>query len=119
MLSSEVFSEPLEALDADIAWMLYGLENAGLSYANVTGLSAYRSSGATCEEAAVFHFADEAASQTAFHALSDYLAAQIQANRDYRPAELPKLEQAVLECRGNTVLLVVAADREACLNQLS
>ena len=98
--------------------MLYGLEHAGLSSANVTGLCAYRSSGATCEEATVFHFADEAAAQTALNALSDYIAAQIHANRDYRPAELPKLEQAILECRGNTVLLVVAADREACLKQL-
>ncbi|MBO5918802.1 MAG: hypothetical protein J6Q14_08570, partial [Oscillospiraceae bacterium] len=50
------------------------------------------------------------AAQTAAAALEGYLADQILANRDYRPAQLPKLEQAQLLCRGNTVLLLVAND---------
>ena len=51
--------------------------------------------------------------QLAEQALRDYLDGQIAANRDYRPAEIPKLENALLECRENTLLLVVASDGEA------
>ena len=42
-----------------------------------------------------------------------YVQGQIEANRDYRPAEIPKLEDAVLDRRENTLLLVVAADTQA------
>ena len=45
--------------------------------------------------------------------LEDYVASQIEENRDYRPAEVPKLENKWLEQRGSTVLLVVANDLKA------
>lgn len=113
LLESGAFSEPLEVLDEEIAWMLYGLEDAGIVPDKLTDLRACRSSGATCEEAAVFLFSDEAAAQTAIQALELYITDQIQVNKDYRPADIPKLEQAVLECRGTSVLLLVAADYDA------
>lgn len=95
-------------MDEDLAWMLYGLEDAGLSRSDVTDVHAYRSSGATCEELAILLFAGESAAQTAINTLELYIANQIQANKDYRPAEIPKLEQAILEQHGTTVVLVVA-----------
>lgn len=45
--------------------------------------------------------------------LEDYVASQIEENRDYRPEEIPKLENKWLEQRGSTVLLVVANDLKA------
>ena len=59
----------------------------------------------------VFDTEDHA--QTAQEALERYVQGQIEANRDYRPAEIPKLEDAVLDRRENTLLLVVAADTQA------
>lgn len=93
--------------------MLYGLEDAGLTPADITDVYAYRSSGATCEELAILLFANEVAAQAAANALDLYIADQIQSNKDYRPSEIPKLEQTFLERRGTTVLLMVANDYSA------
>ena len=111
LLTTDAFSEELEPLDAELAWMLYGLEDAGLVQEQFS-VHAYRSAGATCEEVALFTFADEASARTAANTLEQYLAAQIEINKDYRPAELSKLKQAFLERRGTTVLLTVANDYE-------
>ena len=46
-------------------------------------------------------------------AMKDYLQNQIDTNADYRPAEIPKLENAKLSQLGKTVLLVVANDYSA------
>lgn len=119
LLASNAFSEPLEPLDADIVWMLYGLDQTTLAPEQLTAATAYRSSGATCEEVALLTFADEAAAQIAANALDLYIVGQIQANRDYRPAELPKLEQVFLERRGTTVLLMVANDYETTYDLLT
>ena len=118
-MTSDTFSEPLEALEADIAWMLYGLEDADIPPESLTHVRAYRSTGATCEEAAVFLFSDVTAAQTATSALQLYLDTQIQTNKDYRPAEVPKLEQALLERRDTTVLLLVANNYEAAYELLN
>lgn len=100
-------------MDADLAWMLYGLEEADLPWESLTGAQSYRSSGATCEELSLLTFTDEASAQTAVNALNLYLTGQIEANRTYRPKEIPKLEHAFLERRGTTVLLMVASDYQA------
>lgn len=96
-----------------MVWMLYGLEDTGLSREDITDLYAYRSSGATCEELAILLFSSEASAQTAANALDLYITGQIQSNKDYRPAEIPKLEQTFLERRGTTVLLMVADNYNA------
>ncbi len=108
-----VFSEELEQLDADIAFALYHLADYGLTLKDLTDAAMLRSAGATCEEAAVLLFdVDDWAEKTdkAVQALEDYLQNQIDTNVDYRPDEIPKLESALLEARGNRVVLVVAND---------
>ena len=67
----------------------------------------------TAEEAAVLIFDSEDHAKAAAETLSGYVQDQIDQNRDYRPAEVPKLENKWLEQRGNTVLLVVANDLKA------
>ena len=112
------FSEELEELDGDVAFMLYQLAGAGLDREALTDCAALRSAGATCEEGAVLVFTDEQTAQTAQSAMKGYLADQMDSNRDYRPDEIPKLENALLEQRENTVLLVVAADLDAAKGAL-
>lgn len=109
----------MEPLDIDIIWMLYGLDEAGLAPEQLTSASAYRSSGATCEELSLLIFSDEAAAQAAANALDLYISSQITANKDYRPAEIPKLENVFLERRGSTVLLMVANNYESTLTLLA
>lgn len=113
LVDGGAFTEELEALDADVAFALYGLEGEGLESAALTDCRVLRSSGATCEEGAVLVFADEAQAQKGETALAAYLDAQREANRTYRPKELPKLDSAILERRGTTLLLVVAGDLDA------
>ena len=113
ILASGAFSEELEELDLDTAFLLYGLGDAGLERENLTGGLCRRSAGATCEELAVLIFDSEEAAETAAQALQTYLEGQIESNRDYRPAEIPTLEGAWVSQQGSTLLLVVADDVEA------
>lgn len=107
------FSEELEPLDADTAFALYHLGDVGLSREDLADSAVLRSAGASCEEGAVLVLADSGKADQALGALQDYVNQQIEANRDYRPDDIPKLENAILERRENTVLLVVAYDLEA------
>lgn len=113
LMDGGAFSEELEELDMDTAFALYGMEDMEPLKEGLMGGAVCRSAGATCEEGAVLIFRDEGQAKQALQALEDYVAAQIESNRDYRPAEIPKLEEARIDRRGNTVLLVVAADMQA------
>ena len=110
------FSEELEELDADTAFMLYQLADYDLSREDLTAAAVMRSAGATCEEGAVLIFSDADKAAKAAEAVGDYLEGQIEANADYRPNEIPKLEGAVLITRANTLLMVVPNDAAAVRN---
>lgn len=112
ILDGGVFSEQLEDLDLDTAWALYGLGQQGLDREQLTGGVVHRSSGGTCEELALLIFQDGEAAKTAVTALEAYLQDQIEENRNYRPAEIPKLEDPFLAQGDNTVLLVVSGNTE-------
>lgn len=108
IVDSGAFSDELDELDLDTACTVYGLDRQ-----QVTDGFVRRSAGATCEEAAVLTFDSGDHAKAAVETLSGYVQDQIDRNRDYRPAEVPKLENKWLEQRGNTVLLVVANDLKA------
>ena len=105
LLESGAFSEVLEAIDADIACALYGIDET-----TVTGAAVYGSTGTTAEELAIFVLAGEESAQAALTALGYRVEDRAAAMASYLPNEVPKLENAILEQRGNTVLLVVASD---------
>lgn len=113
MAEAGAFSETLEELDTDTAFALYRLADYGLNREDLKESAALRSAGATCEEGAVLVFSDADKAKTAEDALTSYIAGQIEANTDYRPAEIPKLENAWISRRGETLLLVVANDLDA------
>ena len=58
-------------------------------------------------------FDSEDSASSARDALEDYVQNQIDENSDYRPAEIPKLENARINQREETILFVVANDMEA------
>lgn len=113
LVEAGAFSEELEELDGDTAFMLYKLADYDLEREDLKDCAVLRSAGATCEEAAVLVFTSADKAKTAKGALEDYVQGQIEANTDYRPAEIPKLEEALVDVRGETLLLAVANDREA------
>lgn len=113
MVEAGAFSEELEELDGDIAFQLYRLEEYGLTREDLKECAVLRSAGATCEEGAVLVFSNSEKAETAEGALKDYIQNQIEANEDYRPSEIPKLKEALVDRRGESVLLAVADDLEA------
>ena len=113
MVDAGAFSEELAELDGDTAFALYQLGSYGLVREDLLECAVLRSSGATCEEGAVLLFSDEEKSSLAETALKDYIQSQIRSNTDYRPAEIPKLEAALISRQGSSLLLVVANDMEA------
>lgn len=112
IMDGGVFSEQLEDLDLDTAWSLYQLAGAGLSRDQLTDGVVHRSSGGTCEELALLIFQDADAAKSAKTALETYLQDQIEENKNYRPAEIPKLENPFLEQAGDSVLLVVSGNTD-------
>ena len=113
MAEAGAFSEALEELDSDTAFVLYRLSDCGLDREDLKECAVLRSAGATCEEVAVLVFTSADKAKTAESALKDYIQSQIDSNTDYRPDEIPKLEEALVDRRGESVLLVVASDLDA------
>lgn len=117
ILDSSAFTDTLDELDGDTAWLLYGLDSSGLERQNLTDCVVFRSAGATCEELALLSFETDSQAAAALESLETYLQNQIESNESYRPQEIPKLENAFLEQRSSTVLLVVSADTD-CVKDL-
>ena len=115
LLDSGAFSEQLEELDLDIAVMMFWLSGDVTEY---EGSKVYCSTGATSEIAAVISVKDESKVPEVEQALKAWVNSQIEAEKDYRPAEVPKLENAIVEARGFTVLLAVAADAEKAIEAI-
>lgn len=105
LLSSGAFSEELTEIDRDIACATYGIDAA-----TVTGSAVYGSTGTTAEELAIFTLKDADAAQVALQQLQYRVEDRTDSMKSYIPAEVPKLEKAVVTSRGNSVLLVVAND---------
>lgn len=127
-----VFSEELERLETVIAQRQYSLEGylstrqrkyppEGYEQGRLdeVRVAAYRSTGATAEEVAVIAFADEDQAKEYEAWAPTYLDEQREANVDYRPQEMPKLDDALIRRRGSTVLILVAADYQAAEKALT
>lgn len=106
VLDSGCFSVALEELDAAL---LYDFQGYGVEDGAVTSSKAYSASGFT-EQVAVLACKDEDAAGQVKAFLEQYLADMKDSYKDYAPAEVPKLDAAILEQRGASVLLVVPAD---------
>ena len=108
LLNSGAFTDTLEELDRDVAVVYYGLDGD-----TVQDCAVYTSLSAGAEEIAVFVLRDEAAAKAALEALNSRVEDQKAALKDYQPDEVTKLDGAIVEQRGNSALLAVAADGAA------
>lgn len=108
LMDAGAFSEELEELEEVILLRLYELDES-----KVAASSGFASTGLTAEEVAVFEMTDEQAAKEAEALLQAHLEYQKESNVDYRPQEMPKLDKAVVERRGKTLLFLVAADYAA------
>lgn len=105
LIERQPFSEELQPVDSEIALVSYGLDKDDIAQCTV-----YKGTGATAEEAAVFQAANEDYASRVRTALEAYVEAQKKSFGNYIPKEVPKLEQAVIARRDNTIVLCVPAD---------
>ena len=110
LVEQGAFSEELEALDEDTTFLLYRFADYGVEREDLVSSSVIRSTGATCEEAAVLLWKDNETAGKALEAINDYVEDRTIENEQYRPNEMPKLHNARIGIKGNTLLLVVAND---------
>ena len=108
LLESGAFSQELEELSAGKAEAFYSVAEDKLQSARM-----YHAAGTSKEQIAIFQATDEEAAKTMASGLRDLLAEWIEADRNYAPEEVPKMEKAVLRQSGVWVILVVANDSEA------
>ena len=99
-----VFATALTQIEQGTACALYGIEES-----TVTG-SAVFGSTSSAEELAIFTFSSQEEAETAQTQLQYRVEDRMEELRNYQPQELTKLEKAVIQVRGASVLLVVAAD---------
>lgn len=100
------FEDTLAQLDDEAVKYLYGFDDT------VKG-TVYVGSGATAEEIAVFEAASEEAGETLKADVEQHVADQIESYRNYVPAEVDRLEKAIIIREGKYVLLCVTDDTAA------
>ena len=108
LLASQAFSGALEEIDKEMLPTYYGLDESTIQ----DGV-AYGSLSAGAEEIVVLTLKDEEGAKAAVEALKGRVETQKQALKDYQPEEVAKLDGAIVDQRGNSALLVVAADASA------
>ena len=108
LLASGAFSDTLSEPAAGVAERLYDIQSGAASHTIL-----YVSSGSTAEEI----FLVEAATDWAVGVLQDNCTARVSAQKEafvnYAPAEVQKLDNAIVTSVGKYVILVVAADADA------
>lgn len=108
LLDSGAFSDALEEVNTSVAATLYGVDEADIADGAV-----YMSLSAGAEEIAVLVLSDADAAAAAMEGLEAHVADQRAALESYQPDEVSKLDGAILQQKGNSVLLAVCADPEA------
>ena len=108
LLDSGAFSDALEEVNTSVAATLYGVDEADIADGAV-----YMSLSAGAEEIAVLVLSDADAAAAAMEGLEAHVADQRAALENYQPDEVSKLDGAILQQKGNSVLLEVCADPEA------
>jgi len=106
LLSEITYTDTLDEMAPDLMSYLY----ADIDPADVVDQIIYISSGSTAEEIAAFEATDEEAAGRILSGLQTRIADQTDSFTDYVPAEVKRLEDAVLVQNGVYVILSVSGD---------
>lgn len=101
--SGITYKDDLSGIDLDTAQMIYNFGDA-----NITEAAFYESTGATAEEIVVLKCNSEADAGAVENALKSRVEEQKESFTDYVPAELEKLNAAVIYKSGNCAVLSVS-----------
>ena len=106
LLAAATFGETMNPIPEETAAGLYGAPEG-------TRAVAYGGTGATAEELAVFDCGSAEAAGALVQTLEQRNQSRIEGYQSYNPAEVPKLESAVILSGGQYVVLIVATDAAA------
>ena len=115
LLDSLSFEYPLNQLPEDAANKIYKLDGEILEEQTVyvgTG-------GALADEVSVWRVKDEKDAKTVQEAAEKRVENQKISFKDYVPEEMPKLEKAVIQVDGDTIILCVSSDPEKAKEVIS
>lgn len=105
-LATEItYDDTLEELDQDEISMYMDIPDGVESVV-------YMGSGSTAEEVGVFTAKDSKAAKDTLDDIQDYLNDQQESFEDYKPEEAKRVGGAVLEQKGNYVILCVSGDSD-------
>lgn len=107
LITDVAFEDQLSKVEDDTALMLYGLSTDQVASANV-----YVGTGATAEEVSVIEGKDEDSTAAIREQAEARVQSQLEDYKDYKPDEVPKLENPILKTSGNFVILCVSADND-------
>ena len=99
------YSDIISPVEKDVAAKLYGVDTATISDCQV-----YCSTKATTEEIGLFKCTDEKAAAALLTAAKARVESQREIYSSYAPAEMPKLDDAIVKQDGNYVFYIVTAD---------
>lgn len=104
LMDSGAFSGDMEQVDSAVAATLFGLDTN-----TVVEITCYMAtnSAVSADEVAVFVLTDEEAAKTAVSACQAHVDSRTESSSQYCPDQVPKLEAAVIQRLGSTVLLAV------------
>ncbi|MCM1466770.1 MAG: DUF4358 domain-containing protein [Alistipes sp.] len=107
VIDADVFEDELAVIDVSYIEMLTGIATSDFLDGIISG-----GSGATAEFLAIFETADETAAAALKEKCEAYVTKQVQSYADYMPAEVDKLNHAVIKSSGSYVILCVAGNYE-------
>ena len=108
LYAADIYDDILSEIPLAAAPMFYGYAEG-----DVVSCALYQSTAAAAEEIFVAQCASEEAAAAVKAGAEARIQSQIASYENYVPAEVPKLEAAVLETAGVYVVFVVSADAEA------
>lgn len=109
LVDSGAFSLELTELDASL---LYDFSGYGLDVEKLTDSKAYSASG-YAEQVSITVWKSEADAKAAVEAFGIYIQDMKDTYESYAPLEVGKLDNAIVNQQGSSVLLVVPADADS------
>lgn len=108
------YAEPLTEFDTE------GAERAlRVDAADVEKAAAYVGSGATVDEVSVWEAVDDAGAKNIEQTLADRIEQRIADYADYKPEEVPKLQDAVLVRNGKYVVCCITDDAATAQDEIT
>lgn len=105
LLSSISFKEELSKVDDDTAYRLYDIDKD-----DIESECTYIGSGATAEEVSVWMVKDDSSINKIKEKVHKRVEEQKKGYKDYKPEEVPKLENAVITTKYNYIVLCISED---------